>query len=141
MSLDPARFSLDEYVNSNWTLTVEAGTSFEDVLNPAFFSNVAARLHPYDHIRVRIDTGEWYAVLLVVNCARAWAKVVPLIAPIKLVSEDVEPQEIDSQYEIKFLGPHKKFCVIRKSDKETIKEQCANKQEAHGWLSSHLLSL
>lgn len=141
MSFDPTRFSLDEHVNSNWTMTVEAGTSFEDVCNPAFFSNVAARLHPYDQIRVRIDTGEWYAILLVVDCARTWAKVVPLIAPIKLVAEGGEPAEVDSQYEIKFLGPHKKFCVIRKMDKEAIKEQCATKQEAHSWLNHYLIAL
>lgn len=141
MSLDPSRFSLNEYVNSDWTLTVETGTTLDDVQKPEFLSNVAAKLHPYDTIRVRIDTGEWYAVLLVVNCARTWAKTVKLIGPIKLVAEDTEPQEVDSQYEIKFLGPHKKFCVIRKMDKEIIKEQCATKPEANGWLTSYLLTL
>ena len=140
MSLDPSRFSLDEIANQNWTLTVEAGTSLEDVLNPSFMSNVANQLRPYDRIRVRVDTGEWYAELLVVQCGRVWAKLTPIFT-LKLAADDSADQEIDSQYQIKFLGPHKKFCVVRNSDKESVKEQCATKQEAQAWLSSYLMTL
>lgn len=141
MSLDPSRFSLTEYVNSNWTVTVEAGTSLDDVLGSAFFSNVAAQLHPYDRINVRVDTGEWYAELLVLQCGRVWTKLIKL-SYISLVDADANAEEeIDGQYSIEFKGPHNKWSVIRKSDKEPIKQQCANKQEAQVWLASHLLTL
>lgn len=137
MSLDPARFGLTEYLNSSWTVTVEAGTSLEDVLNPAFFANVAAKMHPYDHIRVRVDTGEYYAELLVLDCSRNWARTV-ILYQAKLSAEESELPPVDDQYEIKMLGAHKKWCVIRKSDKEAIKEQFSNRAEASAWLASHL---
>lgn len=142
MSLNPSRFSLDETANQNWTLTVEAGTTLDDVLKPEFLSNVAAKMRPYDRVRVRIDTGEWYAELLVLTCGRAWAKLIPIFT-LPLMDNKVEEMESDAldQYFIKFQGPHLKFCVLRKSDKEIIKEQCETKQEAHGWLTSYLLTL
>jgi hypothetical protein len=140
MSLDPSRFTENVYVNTDWTLTVERGTSLEDVLNPAFLANVANRLHPYDHIRVRVDSGEWYAELMVLQCGRVWAKLM-VLSKHSLTDEEVNAEEVDDQYFVQFCGPHKKFCVIRKSDKEAIKEQCANKSEAQAWLSSHLLTL
>lgn len=140
MSLDPSRFAANEYVNTDWTVTVEAGTSLDDVLNPAFFANVSVKLHAYDHIRVRIDTGEWYAELLVLDCARTWAKTIKL-SEHKLVKDGSPEQEADDQYFVKHNGPHFKFCVIRKADKEVIKDGFATKQEAHSWLAAHLLSL
>lgn len=139
MSLDPARFSRSEFVNTDWTVTVEAGTSLEDVLNSAFFANVAAKMTPYDHIRVRVDTGEWYAELLVLDCGRNWAKLFKL-CEFKL-SRDEEPVEIDNQFAVKHLGPHKKFAVIRKADNEVLRDGFTNKQDANVWLASHLLSL
>lgn len=140
MSFDPARFSLSEHVNCNWTATVQAGTALEDVLNPAFFANIANKLHPYDRIVVRVDTGEYYAELLVLDCARTWAKVFVLNKH-ALVKDETEMVEVDNQYEVKHLGPHNKWCVIRKLDKETIKEQCTSRQEANLWLSQHIMSL
>lgn len=139
MSLDPARFSRSEYVNTDWTVTVEAGTSLEDVLNSAFFANVAAQMHPYDHIRVRVDTGEWYAELMVLDCGRNWAKLFKLCEH-KLTREE-HNEEIDSQFTVKHLGPHKKYAVIRKSDNETLRDGFTNKHDANAWLASHLLSL
>lgn len=142
MSLDPARFQSNEYVNTDWTVTVEAGTSLEDVANPAFFANVAARLHPYDHIRVRIDTGEYYAELMVLDCGRAWAKTV-VLQKHKLVKDDQDGlvEGADKDYEVKLQGPHKKWCVIRRSDKEIIKEGCVSKQDANLWLSNYVITL
>jgi len=140
MSLDPSRFTENVYVNTDWTLTVERGTSLEDVLNPAFLSNVAARLHPYDHIRVRVDSGEWYAELMVLDCGRVWAKLV-VLSKYELVGEAVNAEEMDDQFYVQHRGPHLKFCVVRKSDKEPIKDQFASKAEAQTWLSSHLLTL
>lgn len=142
MSLDPARFALDEHVNCNWTVTVEAGTSLEDVANPAFFANIAARLHPYDHIRVRVDTGEYYAELLVLDCGRAWAKTFVLSK--YALTNDADnglSTGADKDYFVKSLGPHKKWCVLRKSDKEVIKEGCGTERDANLWLSQYVITL
>lgn len=141
MKLDPARFSQGEYANANYTITVEAGTMLDDVLKPEFLANVAAKLRPYDRIHVRTDTGEWYAELLVLSCGRVWAKLVPIFH-LDLTTQDVEITQGDAldQYQVAFRGPHLKFCVIRKSDNEPIKEQLQTKSEAQAWLASYALT-
>ena len=140
--LDPSRFTLDEHANQNWTLTVEQNTTLDDVLKPEFLANVANRLHPYDRIRVRIDTGEWYAELLVVQCGRVWAKIVPLftIDLVEKMDEEVEGEAFD-QFIIQFRGPHLKFCVVRKIDKEPIKDKLDSKVEAQQWLANYTRAL
>lgn len=142
MSLDPTRFALDEYQNANYTLTVETGTTLEDVLVPDFLSNVAPKLRPYDRIRVRVDSGEWYAELLVLSCGRVWAKMVPIFVLDLTVSavDQVAAGALD-QFYIKHRGPHLGWCVIRAKDNEPLKEQCSSKREAQSWLDSYLMTL
>ncbi len=141
MKLDVTRFSLAEQVNQGWTVTVESGTTLQDVLQPEFFANVSSRLRPYDRMYVRIDTGEWYAELLVLSCGRVWAKLIPVFT-LDLTTQDVEVSQADAadRYLIQYRGPHLKFCVIRRVDKAPIKEQLENKAEAQAWLSSYLLT-
>ena len=131
MKLDVARFALDEQVNQDWTATVEVGTTLHDVLQPEFLANVSSRLRPYDRIRIRVDTGEWYSELLVLSCGRVWAKLIPIFT-LDLTTQDVETSQADAadRYLIQYRGPHLKFCVIRRTDKAPIKEQLENKAEA-----------
>lgn len=140
--LDISRFSLDEHVNQNWTLTVESGTTLDAVLKPEYLANVSARLRPYDRIRVRVDTGEWYAELLVLTCGRVWAKLVPIFT-VDLAPKEIEvlESEICDQFFIQWRGPHLRFCVLRKLDKEPIKEQLQSREEADSWLSSYTRTL
>lgn len=140
MSLDPARFSLDEQKNQTWCLTVEEGTKLEDVLKQSFLSNVSSQLRPYDKIRVRVDSGEWYAELMVVSCGRLWAKTIPIFT-IDLAEKDADDtDDADSEYFVKWRGPHLKWCVVRKSDKAPVKEGMESKSEAANWLASYLMA-
>lgn len=143
MSLDVARFSLCEHVNQNWVLTAETGTTVEDALKPDYLANVAGKLRQYDKIHVRVDTGEWYAELLVVACGKNWAKAVVTLHVefSESVNEDEGRDEVFSLYSVQHRGPHLKWCVIRKADKEPIKENCATKGEAQAWLSSYIMTL
>lgn len=144
MNLDPARFSLDEHQNQTWTATVEAGTTLKDILQPDFFANVANKMRQYDRIYVRIDTGEWYAELLVLDCGKNWAKTYGIlkvdIGEEGQHTEDINP-EIYERFTVQHRGPHLKWCVIRKSDKEAIKEMCATRSEAQSWLASYAMTL
>lgn len=142
MALDPRRFTLDEHTNQNWTLTVEENTTLEDVLKPEFLANVAAKMRPYDRVRVRVDSGEWYAELLVITCGRVWAKLVPVFT-VDLACKEVEQIESEAydQFLVKHRGPHLGWCVLRKADNESIKEKCQTKQEAQSWLASYVMTL
>ena len=144
MALDPRRFTEAQYKFTAYSVTVPAGTKYEDLLKQDFLSNMAAKLRQYDRILVSIDTGEWFAEFIVTACSRTWAKLHP-VYKLDLVSKEGESVEMDdethSQFEVKHRGPHLKWCVIRKSDKEPIKEQCENRQEAQAWLASYILTL
>lgn len=142
MRLDPARCALDESVNQNWTVTVEEHTTIDDVLRSDFFANVANKMRPYDRIRVRVDTGEWYAELLVLTCGRAWLKTVT-IYHIDLTSKDIDQTqaERDDDYFVQYRGPHLKFCVTRKSDRTSIKENLETKGAAIEWMASFLKTI
>lgn len=143
--IDPARFSLTEHKNQDWTLTAEEGTTIETVLKPEFFANIAVNLRPYDKIHVRVDTGDWYAELLVLQAERNWARVCVLryLDFTEETERSSEPVTADSplmDYKIQFRGPHLKYSVIRKSDNEVLKEKCENKGEAQFWLDNYLKS-
>lgn len=139
--LKPGRFELTEHANQDKTITVEEGTKLSDLEVPAFYANVANQLRPYDHIRVRIDTGEWYAEALVLSCGKNWAKV-KVINEVKLESKDTQLEGLDlSGFELKYRGPHHKYSVIRVTDSEVIKDEFADKQEAQSWLLDYVKNL
>lgn len=140
MRLDPIRCLLDEHANQNWTITVPENTVLDDVLRSDYLVNVAAKLRPYDHIRVRVDTGEWYAELLVLSCGRAWVKTVVLFH-LDLTAKDDEQTEQSEDYVVQYRGPHLKFCILRKSDRSPIKENLETKDAANAWLASFLRTI
>lgn len=135
MSLNQARCAHSEFANTSWTITVEANTTLETVMSPSFLANVASHMRPYDKIMVRTDDGVWYAELLVLTAGRTWVKTKKLVE-VRLTTQDVEITESDKfdSYEIKHRGPHLKFCIIRKSDNEPVREQLETKEAASTWL-------
>lgn len=142
MFLDPSRFNPADYKNTVWTLTVPADTELEEVLKPEYLANVAGKLTPYDRINVNVDTCEWYAELLVVSCGRVWAKLVPLVVLDLSTKEDDQLEgEAFEKFIVQYRGPHLKFCVVRKEDKEPIKNKCQSKAEANAWLQQYVLTL
>ena len=141
--IDPSRFALAEHKNQDWVMTVEEGTSLDDVMKPEFMANIASQLRPYDRIRVRIDTGEWYAELLVVDCARTWVHTHKLFY-VKFTKEEGDGKSSASptdEYVVQFRGPHLKFSVLRKSDKSVLQEGMSSKAEANAWLENYLRAL
>ncbi len=141
MKLSQARCAHSEFANASWTITVEAGTTLEQVMSPEFLANVASQMRPYDKIMVRVDDGVWYAELLVLTAGRTWVKTKKLI-DVHLTSQDVDMTESDRAdgFEIKHRGPHNKFSIIRKIDNEVIREQFETKDEARTWLADYVKS-
>lgn len=141
MKLNQTRCTQSEFANSSWTITVEMGTTLEQVMKPEFLANVAANMRPYDRITVRTDDGVWYAELLVLTAGRTWVKTKKVLE-LQLTSQDVDMTEAEKAdgFEIKHRGPHLKFCVVRKVDNEVIKEQMETKSEAQSWLADYAKS-
>ncbi len=139
IQINPARCKLREYANNDHVVTVEPGTTIEDVLRPQFWAHYAQNFRPYDEVTVRTDDGIWYAKLLILSSGRTWAKA-KLLSNVNLTTADVDltdNAEFDG-YEIKWRGPHCKFSVIQKSDHSVLQEGFDKKTEAITFLAEHV---
>lgn len=131
----PQRMALAEHQRNEWVVNAEEGTTIEDIMSPGYWTHLASFFKPYDHVEVRVDTGEFLLELLVVNCDRNWAKVVCLHQ--HTLVKAVVDEEAPSLYEVKYKGPQLKHCVIRKSDGQVIKDSIPEKTEAFAWMRNY----
>jgi hypothetical protein len=142
LSIMPARVKLAEYEVQNWIVNAEEGTSEGDLLTPGYWAHVAHQFKPYDHIEVRVETGEWVIHLVVVGCDRNWANVVVdrkiyFVAHTESPVEVMSKHEIHEAHEVAWKGPQHKWAVIRKADSEMVNKGFSSKEEAHAWKREH----
>ena len=140
--LSPSKESLSQfdYGSTRFDAKIPYGVTLEDVLQPDFWAHHAKDLRPFDEIRVRADDGTWAAYLIVLDCARTWAKV-HVLSQHNLVSE----VSVTSEAEVKaFIESHevrhsagRKWHIIRKSDRAVMSENIEQKEEAVAWLDKH----
>jgi len=134
--LTAGRFKQAEFSRTLWSVFAEQGTLFEDVTKPAFWAHVAAKLKPLDRIEVFEESGKYWAELMVLSVGRMEARV------IVLRKHDLQAQEVPTidlgEYEVSWGGPHRKHRIVRKSDKEVIRDGFGTKEEAQIWLADHL---
>lgn len=135
LMLDGSRFKLAELERQEWIVNAEESVTLEDVMQPGFFSLVAVKMQPYDHVEVRSDDGKWMANLLVASCGRNWAKTVLL----NKFDLSKGPNETYSSllHEVKWKGPQHKWTVIRIQDGEKLKTGCLTEREGVDWLRAY----
>jgi hypothetical protein len=143
-SVMPGRVKLAESARNHWVVTVEQGTTREDLKRPEFWALVSKNMRPYDRLEVRSDDGTFWAEYLVLSSDRAWARVHELRFE-ALGTQDVsltqaQADDVRSRYEIAWRGPHLKHCVERKdgSKVERLREGFGDKLAAQTWLEQHL---
>lgn len=133
-----ARMKEFQYENNNHAVTVESTTKYSDLFDPIFWSSVAPQLRMYDEISVRVDDGAWYAKLLVVQCGPAHAFVTELMhKQLRDEAEIIEQSGFTDKYDIRLLGPYRKWCVIRKADKAVIQEKMPDQGSALRWAEEY----
>lgn len=135
--LTSSRLKEADYARRVWRIRPEHGVTLKDVIDPAFWSHVAASLRPFDKIEVLADDGSYYAELLVINCGRLWAKVEVLGGK---EFDKFKPEAEDADFRVEWKGGAK-WCVIRLSDKVKLKEACETREEAETWLKSHVKAM
>lgn len=135
VTIHPQRMKLAEYDRQDWTVTAELGHTIEDVQQPDYWAHMAEQMKPYDHVEVRVDDGAWVAYLLVTACGKNWARV-QLLSKYDLVEDSNVPTS-SAKHKVEWKGPHFKFCVVRISDGEKVKEQCTSRAEATTWMTEH----
>jgi hypothetical protein len=111
--INEGRIGLEVEKSNRWRADVPMGVTPEDCLDESFWRHVAIRFRPGDEIVCMPDNMAWKLVLHVVGAGRLYAHVV------KESLFEMAPLEqaivLPSIYEIKFLGSHHKWGVIRES--------------------------
>ena len=125
-----------EYVRNIFSATPPAGTKYEDMLKPEYWTHIAATLHPTDRIEVIPEDGVWFAELIVISCGKNWAKVYPLRF-VELSESAPEEAPVAGKYYVKWRGEVHKHGVIRFSDKVVVKSGFPTAAEAKAWLAEH----
>lgn len=125
----------------------EEETTVEDVLRPEFWANVSNKLEaenkrfPFAMIEVIWVDGSKYLRLILMDAGPQWAKVKVL----DFVDLDAEVgqavQESEPDFIVKRVNPALQWCIIRKSDGDYIKKNCATKAEAEKELSDLVRAL
>lgn len=135
VSLQEARMGLAEHKRHDYVVNAAEGTTIEDVQKLAYFAHVSKNLEMYDHIEVRIETGEWVANFIVTEVGSNYAKV---FLTEKYDLTKTTKIDVPDAYKVEWKGPQHKFVVIRISDNEVVQKDFGKKEDAAAWLSNHL---
>lgn len=140
----PGRVKLAASARNLWVVTVEQGTSREDLRRPEFWSLKSKDFRPYDRLEVRCDDGSFFAEYLIKSADRAWA-IVHELRWENLGTQDVAltqaaEVELRGRHVVAYRGPHLLHCVERKDGEkvERLAEKLQTKLEAQTWLENHL---
>lgn len=136
------RFKEAEFQRTLWVCTTNENTQPDDLLATEYWAHVAAKLKPYDRIEARANDGAWFAELLVLEAGRNWARM-HMLAAWKLTTSDVAqsqsaPKSPYADFRVENMGPHAKWCVIRRSDNQKIHEGAENQDAAKRWLDERI---
>lgn len=136
--LQTTRIELAEHQRNIWAVVPEAGASLDDVVKPEYWAHVAARMKPWDRIDVMPEDGSYFAELLVRDAARLYAKVT-VLRHVKLdaVASDAA-DETTALFDVAYVGPVKKWRVMRKADKAPLREGFQSRGDAEEWLRQHI---
>ena len=133
--LNPQRMGLREERRQDWVVNAEAGTTIEDVLDPQYWSHMAAQMLPAARVEVFVETGEWMLDLLVLNAGRNWAQV-HVLHHYEL-AERADTMPAAQRHRVEWKGPQLKWCVIRNADSEIVLKEMASKAAAAERLASY----
>jgi hypothetical protein len=126
-------------IGNRWAVVIPADVSFEAVLAPAFWANVAPQLRVADIVDVHSDDRSLFATLYVREVGRARVS----IAQVQHVrfGELETTNEPASLHRTRYAGPHNKWIVERISDRKIVRERCETKEDAETALKAIEASL
>jgi hypothetical protein len=117
-----------------WAAVVPVGTTFEQVMEPTYYANVAGQLRVADQIDVHADDRSYFAKLYVVEAGRTRISVSKILhVPLEAPAESAEPKP----YRVRYDGPHSKWCVVRVSDDRVVKDGCETRESAEAAMRAH----
>lgn len=137
-----SKFKRAEYVYTNHVATPDYGIALKDVLEPAYWGNVASTIKVGDTIEVMPEGLTYYARLIVIDAGPVYAKV-KLLQFVDLIAEDARPEQTEIRTEAqygKFIAQRAGawFRVIREEDKEVMKTGFRTMAQAEQWIADNL---
>lgn len=136
----PTKLQPAEYVSRTYHHIPATGAALDDVLDPAYWAHVAKSLRPGDHIEILAEDGTWWAMLLVRYTGRTEAAVAKL-SHVEFGEPSDDLVSDSDTHSIAYGNYHTKFRVVRKSDKEVVKDGFDTKEAAKRWLDGHMKAL
>lgn len=130
MNLRPHLLKEAEYQRKVFYIQLEADTTLDDVLRPAFWAHVARRLKPRARIEVHPADGSWFAELIVLAASHISASVA-VLNKVDLAAADLTGDILD--HEVKHRG-RAGWSAVRKSDHMVVVEGLPSKQAVIDWL-------
>ena len=129
------RIQQAEFARNIFDVTPDTGTSLDEMLDEAYWANVASMLNPKDRIEVLAEDNSFFAELLVLSTSKLAAKVV-VLRSMEIGKVDRETVASDnSRCRVEWKGGNLKWCAIR--DNDIIRDGFATEAEAERWKKNH----
>ena len=125
-----------EFVRHVFHVSVPAAHSPKDMLQRDYWKHFAGNLKAGNKIEMLWEDRTLYAEAIVLEADAHGATIRFVQGPVRL--DAVEVGEANSDYEVKWAGPHHKFKVIRTSDGEVMESGFGTKDEAMRFIASTL---
>ncbi len=132
-----SQFSLADQVRNRWSITVEPESTLEDLLKEEATQHIANMLKIGDLIEACTADQAWFAVLMVKDAGRNFARFHVVQFAELVPTVPVGDPEKDSDYTVSWGGPHQKHRVIRKADGAVLKDGFSDKRSALAWITEH----
>jgi len=130
VQLAQGRFKNVEFVRKTWHATPAEGHTFEDVLNPEYWSHMANKVKVGDHIEVLPEDQTYWALLMVTDVGRVAARVMVLHQVQFKENLPVPGESVPAEFEVAWKGPQMKWAVIRLSDRSVVLRDFPSREEA-----------
>lgn len=130
-----ARWSEAQFKQARHAITPEPGTVLEDLLNPAYYANIAPRVNVGDVIEARPADGAYYAEIYVWAKGPNWLHV----SPVRYMERPPAAAAADTRgFSIEFVEGPTKHRVVRDGDRAELARGFESADEANAWLKANL---
>ena len=119
-----------------WYAQIPADIEFEEILKSAYWKHYAHMFKPDNIIRAVREDGAWAADLWVLYAEGPELKL-GVYHKTDFDTGNVGAVHSDL-YEVRWMGPGAKFCIINRATKQTVKDGLYPKTTAFDWLRLHL---
>ncbi len=134
--LMPSRFEIEEALRARHVGTAHSGSRPEDVLDPAYWAHVGAKLHVRDRIELWADDGAWFLEAVVLSAGRNWARV--HLLRVEHLTPQTQIELPAPGYQVVYRGMQDKWCVLREMDNQIVQKGEDSRDDAIVWLAGHI---